>query len=52
MPNVNIGRVVKVKSCGSYEVFDMTLNETHNFFANGVNVHNCSEPKIRKRLGS
>lgn len=28
---------------GSYEVYDITVNKNHNFFANGIVVHNCLE---------
>lgn len=46
MPNVQIGHVRGITQCDNYEVFDMSLQEGHNFFASGMNVHNCSEPKI------
>lgn len=35
-----------VKDCGRHEVFDLTVDEDHSFVAEGVYVHNCSEPNL------
>lgn len=34
-------RVIDVRAVGQREVFDLTVQEHHNFLANGVVVHNC-----------
>lgn len=37
----NNHRVVEVREGGWEDVYDMEVDETHNFVANGVVVHNC-----------
>lgn len=39
--NTNYERVVSVRAAGEEEVFDISVDETHCFFANGILVHNC-----------
>lgn len=39
--NTNYDSVVYVRIVGSEEVFDISVSETHCFFANGALVHNC-----------
>ena len=34
-------RVVKVVDAGTQDVYNMEVEDVHNFFANGVVVHNC-----------
>lgn len=34
-------RVVSVEPCGFEDVYNMEVEDIHNFFANGVAVHNC-----------
>lgn len=34
-------RVVSVEPCGVSDVYNMEVEDIHNFFANGVVVHNC-----------
>lgn len=36
-------RVVEISSIGVHDVYDGTVNGTHNFVANGINVHNSLE---------
>ncbi|SON59725.1 Replicative DNA helicase [Mycobacterium simulans] len=36
-------RIVEITSIGEYDVYDGTVNETHNFVANGINLHNSLE---------
>lgn len=36
-----MARVVSVEPIGVQEVYDIGVSEFHNFFANGVSVHNC-----------
>lgn len=40
MPVVKLVNKRKVKS---EDVYDINVNDNHNFFANGVLVHNCGE---------
>lgn len=37
--------VESVISCGDEDVFDITVEDTHCFFANGILVHNCQHWK-------
>lgn len=39
--NTNFDPVVSVRDDGMEEVFDITVEETHCFFGNGILVHNC-----------
>jgi replicative DNA helicase len=36
-------KIAKISSIGECEVYDGTVNETHNFIANGINLHNSLE---------
>ena len=35
--------IVEINSSPNEDVFDLTVDDTHNFFANGLLVHNCGE---------
>lgn len=35
--------VVSVTDCGTADVYDLQVKDNHNFFANGILVHNCGE---------
>lgn len=39
--------VVKIEDGGTSDVYDMTVGDTHNFIADFVVVHNCSEIILR-----
>ncbi|HEX8566018.1 MAG TPA: DNA polymerase [Pyrinomonadaceae bacterium] len=44
-------RQVKIKSiapCGKAEVFDLTIEDVHQFIANGIVVHNCNNPNVQQ----
>lgn len=41
LSNTNWSQVVSVQACPSEEVYDITVDDTHCFFANGLLVHNC-----------
>lgn len=43
-----ITKVVSVESIGDQEVYDITVCKNHNFFANGIVVHNCDLYQMRK----
>lgn len=36
-------KVVSVTPCGTEDVYDATIEDVHEFDANGISVHNCSE---------
>jgi isoleucyl-tRNA synthetase len=48
-------KLVSKKNIGSKNVYDITIDNTHNFVANGIVVHNCHglpiEYEIEKKLG-
>jgi ribonucleotide reductase alpha subunit len=35
--------IVKVSTVDNEDVYDLTVEDNHNFFANGILVHNCGE---------
>lgn len=39
--NTSYVRVESIEECGEEEVFDISVEDTHCFFANGILVHNC-----------
>ena len=34
-------KVVAIEKCENSDVYDITVENTHNFIANGIIVHNC-----------
>jgi len=42
--------VIGIEELGEYDVYDIEVSKHHNFFAEGVNVHNSADP--RRLLGS
>ena len=48
-------KLVSKKNIGPKNVYDITIDNTHNFVANGIVVHNCHglpiEYEIEKKLG-
>ena len=48
-------KIISTKEVGLKTVYDISVNETHNFIANGIVVHNCHglpiEFEIEKKLG-
>lgn len=52
---INKLKVIRKEVTGLLKVYDITVNETHNFIANGIVVHNCHglpiEFEIEKKLG-
>lgn len=39
--DTNYVQIESIQECGNEEVFDITVEDTHCFFANGMLVHNC-----------
>ncbi len=39
--NTSYVRVKSIEECGEEKVFDISVEDTHCFFANGILVHNC-----------
>ena len=36
-------KIKKIKQHNDCDVYDITTAKNHNFFANGILVHNCGE---------
>ena len=45
--NLREVKIKKIKISNSEDVYDITVRNNHNFFANGVLVHNCAEIALR-----
>lgn len=43
-------QVIGIEELGEYDVYDIEVKNHHNFFVEGINVHNSSDP--RRLLGS
>ena len=39
----NMGKVISVENVENEDVYDITVEDNHNFFANNILVHNCGE---------
>ena len=35
-------KMLKKKTVGQRRVYDIEVEDVHNFYANGINVHNCA----------
>ena len=44
--DINYGTLISRKSLGIQKVYDITTAKNHNFFANGILVHNCGEQPL------
>ena len=44
-------KIVSIESIGIHDVYDIEVDERHNFIANNVIVHNCSASKKAIRCG-
>jgi isoleucyl-tRNA synthetase len=55
IPSIVKTKIVHKESVGLRRVYDITVQDTHNFIANGIVVHNCHglpiEFEIEKKLG-
>jgi intein/homing endonuclease len=38
-----VGKILQITKCKKEDVYDLMVKNNHNFFANGVLVHNCGE---------
>lgn len=38
-----MGKLLQITRCKNEDVYDLKIQSNHNFFANGVLVHNCGE---------
>lgn len=43
-------RVIKISEGETTDVYDITVEDTHNFVADGIIVHNCGEQPLKKNL--
>jgi len=39
-------KVIDIRAIGEYPVFDIEIENTHNFLANGIVAHNCIHDKV------
>lgn len=49
---IKVAKVRSVVPTGTRHVYDIEVRDTHNYFANGVNVHNCSFHEMLTEYGS
>jgi len=42
-----LGKLKKISVVKNEDVFDISVDDNHNFFANGVCVHNCAEISLK-----
>ena len=47
MENIERVKIKKINKIESEDVYDITVRHNHNFFANGLLVHNCVEISLR-----
>lgn len=40
--------IISITPCGEANVFDLTVEDVHQFIANGIVVHNCNNPNIQQ----
>ena len=38
-----MSRITSIENCGKEKVYDIEVEDYHNFFANGIVVHNCQK---------
>ena len=38
-----MGKLIKMRQLESQDVYDITVPDTQNFYANGILVHNCGK---------
>lgn len=48
---VTFSRVRSIEPVGVKHVYDLEVKNDHNYFANGISVHNCEYHKILKHFG-
>ena len=48
---VKLSKVKSIQSVGARHVYDIEVRDTHNYFANGMNVHNCEYNKMLDHYG-
>ena len=49
---VSFSRVVSVIPSGKKQVFDLEVEKDHNYYANGISVHNCDYYKMLDHYGA
>ena len=49
---VKLSRVKSIVAAGEKHVFDLEVAGVHNYFANGVNVHNCEYHALLDHYGT
>ena len=40
---LNFDEIIEIEDAGLQDTYDFTIPKTHNYFANGILVHNCGD---------
>ena len=48
---VTLSKVASIKPAGERHVYDLEVRDCHNYFAGGINVHNCSYHAMLTEVG-
>ena len=48
---VTLSKVASIKPAGKRHVYDLEVRNGHNYFAGGINVHNCSYHSMLDEIG-
>lgn len=43
LPKLGFSEIVSIVECGEEETYDLQVENTHNYIANGICVHNCGK---------
>ncbi len=49
---VKLSKVQQIKNVGPRPVYDLQVKDDHNYFANGISVHNCDYHEFLKQQGN
>ena len=49
---VTLSKVASIKPVGERHVYDLEVKDHHNYFAGGINVHNCDYHKMLDEVGT
>ena len=49
---VTVSKVVSIKPIGTRKVYDLSVDGVHNYFAGGINVHNCNYHAMLDEMGA
>lgn len=49
---IHVSRVSSIKPVGKRHVYDIEVKDHHNYYANGIQVHNCEYHKLMKHYNN